>query len=118
VFQRPKFVCKLLIVRLPQALKFAEITALVPFSTAATKNLVVVQGRRLQAQDVEQVRQLIADHPEWSRQRISQELCVQWDWRNRAGQWKDMAAPPRRRQTPSHRMQTATVEPSHTLTKR
>jgi hypothetical protein len=29
-----KFVCKLLNVRLPQTLKFAEITALVPFSTA------------------------------------------------------------------------------------
>jgi len=29
-----KFACKLLNVRLPQTLKFAEITALVPFSTA------------------------------------------------------------------------------------
>jgi hypothetical protein len=33
-FQLQKFVCKLLIVRLLRALKFAEITALVPFSTA------------------------------------------------------------------------------------
>src|SRR2546428_9652210 len=33
-FQLQKFVCKLLIVRLLRALQFAEITALVPFSTA------------------------------------------------------------------------------------
>src|SRR5690349_20906891 len=53
---------------------------------------ILVQGRRLTAADVEEIRQLIAAHPDWSRWRCSRALCEQWDWRNGAGWIKDMAA--------------------------
>ena len=39
-----------------------------------------------------QVRELIGAHPDWSRYRLSRELCGLWDWRNAVGQPKDMAA--------------------------
>ncbi len=54
--------------------------------------MLKLQGRRLRAADVEQIRGLIASHPGWHRQRISQELAEQWQWRNARGQLKDMAA--------------------------
>lgn len=38
------------------------------------------------------MRQWIADHPQWSRKRLSRELCQLWDWRNGRGQLKDFAA--------------------------
>jgi len=52
----------------------------------------LVQGRLLDAAHVEQIRQLLASHPDWSRWHLSQELARLWDWRNPAGQLKDMAA--------------------------
>ena len=51
-----------------------------------------LQGRTVTAQDIEFIRQLIADHPDWHRTRLSQELCRQWDWTNARGAYKDMAA--------------------------
>lgn len=83
---------------------------------------LVIQGRRLGEEELTEVRELIAQHPQWSRRRISQELCGAWKWRNGAGQSKDMAARtllvkleqrgliqlPPRRQTPTNRMR-ATV---------
>jgi len=38
------------------------------------------------------VRQLLAEHPDWSRFRLSRQLATLWDWRNPVGQLKDMAA--------------------------
>jgi Domain of unknown function (DUF4338) len=78
----------------------------------------LIQGRQIGASDLEQVRQLLAAHPEWSRRRLSQHLATLWDWRNPVGQLKDMAARtlllkleqrgwitlPPRRQVPSNRM--------------
>jgi Domain of unknown function (DUF4338) len=79
----------------------------------------IIQGRRIEAAQVEQVRQFLADHPDWSRKRLSQEVAQLWDWRNGVGRLKDMAArslllkleqrgwivlPPRRQQ-PVNRMQ-------------
>lgn len=52
----------------------------------------MVQGRRIGAGELEQVRQLIASHPDWSRKRLSRQLATVWDWHNPAGQLKDMAA--------------------------
>jgi len=52
----------------------------------------VLQGRRIEPAEFHQVRDLVAAHPQWSRYRLSQELCVLWDWRTTTGQWKDMAA--------------------------
>ena len=53
---------------------------------------LTVQGRQIGPAELEQVRALLADHPDWSRYRLSRELCQVWDWRNHAGQIKDMAA--------------------------
>jgi uncharacterized protein DUF4338 len=86
---------------------------------------VVIQGRKLGDRDVAELRELIATHPEWSRRHISQQLCVQWNWRNGAGQYKDMAARtllvklqerglislPLRRQRPTNRMRAAAIAP-------
>lgn len=78
----------------------------------------IIQGRQIQEHHVDQIRQLLAAHSDWSRRRLSQELARLWDWRNAVGQLKDMAArsllvkleqrgwialPPRRQQ-PSSRM--------------
>lgn len=52
---------------------------------------VRVQGRWLEPEAVEAIRELIRTHPEWSRRRLSEVLCRQWDWRNGAGRLKDMA---------------------------
>jgi hypothetical protein len=79
---------------------------------------LLVQGRCLQPSDIVWTRQLIAGNPGWSRRRISETLASAWDWRNRSGQLKDMAARslllklearglialPARRQTPGNRM--------------
>lgn len=51
-----------------------------------------LQGRVWTPADLEQIRGLIASHPHWHRRRISEELAQQWNWRNAAGQLKDMAA--------------------------
>jgi hypothetical protein len=34
----------------------------------------------------------MGEHPDWSRHRLSRHLATLWDWRNPAGQLKDMAA--------------------------
>jgi hypothetical protein len=52
----------------------------------------VIQGRVIGPVELEQVRCLLATHPEWSRYRLSRELCQVWGWRNLTGQIKDMAA--------------------------
>jgi len=52
----------------------------------------ILQGRTLTSEDLRLIRQLIAEHPDWHRTRLSQELCRQWDWTNAKGANKDMAA--------------------------
>ena len=52
----------------------------------------IVPGRALGASQLERVRQLLAEHPDWSRFRLSRQLATLWDWRNPVGQLKDMAA--------------------------
>jgi Domain of unknown function (DUF4338) len=54
--------------------------------------LMSVQGRSLTACDLDLVRSLLSAHPGWSRWRLSRVLCERWNWRNGAGQLKDMAA--------------------------
>lgn len=55
------------------------------------QNNAIIQGRSLSAQDLAEIRTLLAEHPSWNRTRLSQELCRRWEWRNEAGQMKDMA---------------------------
>jgi hypothetical protein len=85
----------------------------------------VVQGRVLREAEVERIRQLLQAHPEWSRRRLSQVLAEEWNWRNGAGQLKDMAARsllvklerrgwiqlPARRATPTNRMRARVIVP-------
>jgi hypothetical protein len=78
----------------------------------------IIQGRPIEPAQIEQIRQFLADHPDWSRKRLSQELARDWNWRNGVGRLKDMATRslllkleqrgwivlPPRRQTPFNRM--------------
>ena len=87
--------------------------------------VVLVQGRQLGPEDVGRIRELIAAHPRWSRRRVSEELCAEWNWRNGAGRLKDMATRsllvklkarglielPARRQVASNRMRTQQIRP-------
>ena len=52
----------------------------------------IIQGRPIGEAELAQVRGLLVEHPDWSRRQISQQLARLWDWRNSAGQLKDMAA--------------------------
>jgi hypothetical protein len=52
----------------------------------------IIQGRLIGVAELEQIRQLMVTHPEWSRRRLSEHLATLWDWRNGVGQLKDMAA--------------------------
>lgn len=52
----------------------------------------VIQGRLIGTTEVELIRRLIDENPDWHRTRLSRELCALWDWRNEAGRIKDMAA--------------------------
>jgi hypothetical protein len=79
---------------------------------------LIVQGRRLADAELERLRHWVSGHSGWSRRRLSVELASRWDWRNGAGQLKDMAARtlllklhqrgllelPARRQAPTNRM--------------
>ena len=85
---------------------------------------VYVQGRSLGSEELEFVRHLIGENPSWSRRRLSQALCLAWDWRNAKGQLKDMACRtllvklhergfielPARRQVPVNRMVQRRIE--------
>lgn len=51
-----------------------------------------MQGRLLSEADLDNIRELRRDHPQWSRRRLSEHLVQQWQWRNEAGRLKDMAA--------------------------
>jgi hypothetical protein len=76
----------------------------------------VIQGRRIGAAELIQVKGILAAQPGWSRWRVSVELARLWNWRTPTGQLKDMAArtlllkldqrgwialPPRRRASPN-----------------
>jgi hypothetical protein len=85
----------------------------------------VIQGRTLSLADIDRIRALIAGNPQWSRRRLSEVLCAEWNWRNGAGRIKDMAARtmlvklqalglvdlPERRQTPVNRMASRQTQP-------
>jgi hypothetical protein len=52
----------------------------------------LIQGRWLSIQDLEALQRLIAEHPHWSRRRLSIALCEALEWRTASGQLKDMSA--------------------------
>jgi hypothetical protein len=53
---------------------------------------MICQGRPVSGPQLLWLRQWMAGHPQWSRKRLSRELCQEWDWRNGRGQIKDFAA--------------------------
>ena len=50
-----------------------------------------LQGRRIGRADLEQIRTLIDQRPDWHRTRLSRHLCEVWAWRDVTGRIKDMA---------------------------
>lgn len=52
---------------------------------------VHVQGRDISAGDIALIKDLTNSNPNWSRTRLSRELCLCWNWRNAAGHLKDMS---------------------------
>jgi hypothetical protein len=51
-----------------------------------------LQGRRIGSNELSTIRELIAEHPDWHRTRLSQALCERWAWVNKKGHVQDMAA--------------------------
>ena len=49
------------------------------------RETVDVQGRVVTMANLEQIRQLLAAHPGWSRRRLSEVLAAEWNWRKAAG---------------------------------
>ena len=54
---------------------------------------LVPQGRSIGPAELRQVQRLLESHPQWTRYRLSRQLCLLWNWRAPNGQLKDMAAP-------------------------
>lgn len=52
----------------------------------------IIQGRRIDAEELAFIRGLIAGHPQWSRRQLSIGFCERVQWRSPAGQLKDMSA--------------------------
>jgi len=53
---------------------------------------IALQGRAWPARELEQIRQWVAENLNWSRYRLSRELCARWGWLRPNGQLADMAA--------------------------
>ncbi|HEX9595621.1 MAG TPA: Druantia anti-phage system protein DruA [Anaerolineales bacterium] len=53
---------------------------------------MVVQGRGVDAAQLEWLRRWIEDNCGWSRKRLARELCARWNWRDERGRLKDFAA--------------------------
>ena len=52
---------------------------------------MILQGRELCDTDIDVIRRLMAENPQWGRSRLSTELCQLWNWRTDTGVLKDMA---------------------------
>jgi Druantia protein DruA len=53
---------------------------------------LICQGREIDAAQIAWLRSVVSDHPQWSRHRITQHICSQWNWRTYAGRLKTIAA--------------------------
>jgi len=92
------------------------------------ETLLCHRGRTITAQDVAQIRALVAAHPGASRRQLSQKLCEAWDWRQANGALRDMVCrglmlelsraglielPARRQQPPNPLARRARPAPVH-----
>lgn len=50
------------------------------------------QGRVLKQSDLGWLREIVHEHPDWSRNKITKHICGSWDWRTYTGQLKTFAA--------------------------
>jgi len=53
---------------------------------------MVIQGRNITTDEIGLILDLMGQHRDWGRTRLSEELCRCWNWRNAQGRIKDMAA--------------------------
>jgi hypothetical protein len=87
---------------------------------------ICVQGRCLQAEDISWLKSLMESNPDWNRSQLSRHIARHWQWRNAAGQLKDIAArtmlrkleqrglillPPRQRGVPHSRRSKRQIKP-------
>jgi hypothetical protein len=54
-------------------------------------NTITAGQRCVSPSDIELIRTLLRDHPEWNRRRLSRELCDLWGWQDAKGRMRDMA---------------------------
>ena len=52
------------------------------------REVMVIQGRELPAEDIGLIRSLLEEHVDRRRTRISEELGRRWDWRNGQGRFQ------------------------------
>ena len=58
--------------------------------TESAEQVLRYRGRVVTAQDVREIRELIANAPDCSRRKLSSMLCEKWDWRQPNGALRDM----------------------------
>ena len=51
----------------------------------------IIQGQKITANNIEEIKNLISINPSWNRTRLSKEICLLWDWRRATGELKDIA---------------------------
>jgi hypothetical protein len=54
--------------------------------------IITCQGKEMNKSDLLLLRKIADNHPDWSRHRITKEICDHWNWRTRTGQLKTFAA--------------------------
>jgi hypothetical protein len=52
--------------------------------------MAVYRGRSVTSAEIAFIRRLIQDRPEWSRWKLSRELCEAWQWKQANGALRDM----------------------------
>lgn len=55
------------------------------------KSEMVLQGRSVTPEDITFIEELLTENPDWSRRKLSREVCGYWNWHTATGQMKDMA---------------------------
>ncbi len=53
---------------------------------------ITCQGRVIRQTDLYWLHNVVQDHPDWSRHKITKHICSEWDWNTSSGQPKTFAA--------------------------
>ena len=59
--------------------------------TARMNEAEVLQGRLIRSEDIAWIQELVRQHPDWHRTRLSREIAQAWEWFDATGRLKDMA---------------------------